>query len=116
MLRTTDDYLALIEGEQPAFEPGTSVAYGNSGYLLLGGMIERASGQDYYEYVRQHVCRRAGMHRAGHLQLDHIEDFAHGYTHIEWEGPDHPEYRTDNVFQYPVHGSAAMPSTRARRN
>ena len=107
VLRTTDDYLALIEGEQPTFEPGTSAAYGNSGYLLLGGMIERASGQDYYEYVRQHVCRPAGMHRAGHLQLDHIEDFAHGYTHIEWEGPDHPEYRTDNVFQYPVHGSAA---------
>jgi CubicO group peptidase (beta-lactamase class C family) len=106
-LRSTTDYLELIKGEQPSFEPGTSTAYGNSGYLLLGGIIERASGQDYYEYVRQHVCRRAGMERAGHLQLDRIEDFAHGYTHIEWEGPAHPEYRTDNIFQYPVHGNAA---------
>jgi CubicO group peptidase (beta-lactamase class C family) len=106
-LRTTADYLDVIKGEQPSFEPGTSSAYGNSGYLLLGGMIERASGQDYYEYVREHVCRRAGMERAGHLQLDRIEDFAHGYTHLEWEGPAHPEFRTDNIFQYPVHGNAA---------
>jgi CubicO group peptidase (beta-lactamase class C family) len=105
-LRTTADYLDVIKGEQPSFEPGTSSAYGNSGYLLLGGIIERASGQDYYEYVREHVCRRAGMQRAGHVQLDRIEDFAHGYTHIEWEGPAHPEYRTDNIFQYPVHGSS----------
>ena len=106
-LRTAAAYLALIEGEQPAFEPGTGRAYGNSGYLILGGMIERAAEQDYYDYVRQHVCRAAGMERAGHLELDRIEDFAHGYTHIEWEADDHPDYKTDNIFQYPVRGSAA---------
>lgn len=107
VLRTTVDYLSLIHGEEPSFEPGTSAEYGNSGYLLLGGIIERASGEDYYDYLRRHVCEAAGMQRAGHLHLDHIEDFAHGYTHTEWEGPDHPEYRTDNLFQYPVRGSAA---------
>ncbi len=105
-LRTTAAYLELIEGEQPAFEPGSARAYGNSGYLILGGMIERAAGQDYYDYVREHVCRPAGMERAAHLELDQVEDFAHGYTHIEWQAPDHPEYRTDNIFQYPVRGSA----------
>jgi CubicO group peptidase (beta-lactamase class C family) len=47
------------------------------------------------------------MERAAHLELDHIEDFAHGYTHIEWEGAAHPDHRTDNLFQYPVRGSAA---------
>ena len=106
-LRTTAAYLELIEGEQPAFEPGSATAYGNSAYLLLGGIIERASGQDYYEYIRQHVCIPAGMARAAHLELDQVVDFAHGYTYIEWEGPDHPEYRTDNIFQYPVRGNAA---------
>jgi CubicO group peptidase (beta-lactamase class C family) len=36
-----------------------------------------------------------------------VADFAHGYTTIEWEGPAHPDVRTDNIFQYPVRGSAA---------
>jgi CubicO group peptidase (beta-lactamase class C family) len=106
-LRTTADYLDLIPGEQPVFEPGTSTAYSNSGYLLLGAIIERVSGEDYYDHVRENVCRRAGMLRAEHLQLDSTEDFAHGYTHIEWEGEDHPDRLTDNIFQYPVRGSAA---------
>ena len=106
-LRTTEDYLALIEGEEPRFEPGTRTAYGNAGFVLLGGIIERISGVDYYEYVRQEVCRRAGMRGAGHLQLYQVVDFAHGYTHVEWEGPPHPDHRTDNIFQYPVRGSAA---------
>lgn len=106
-LRTTDDYLALIEGAQPAFEPGTSTSYGNAGFVLLGGIIERTTGTDYYDYVQDHVCRRAGMARAAHVALDSVTDFAHGYTHVEWEGAAHPEYRTDNIFQYPVRGSAA---------
>lgn len=106
-LRTTDAYLALVEGEQPSFSPGTATAYGNSGYVLLAGIIERVTGADYYDHVREHVCRRAGMARAEHLQLDHVTDFAHGYTTVEWEGPAHPEYRTDNLFQYPVRGSGA---------
>lgn len=106
-LRTTDAYLALVEGEQPAFEPGTATAYGNSGFVLLGGMIERVTGRSYYDVVRDDVCRRAGMARAEHVQLDHVEDVAHGYTTVEWEGPAHPDRRTDNVFQYPVRGSAA---------
>jgi CubicO group peptidase (beta-lactamase class C family) len=106
-LRTTDAYLALVEGEQPSFPPGTATAYGNSGYVLLAGIIERVTGTDYYDHVRDRVCRAAGMARAEHLQLDHVADFAHGYTHIEWEAPPHPAYRTDNVFQYPVRGSGA---------
>jgi CubicO group peptidase (beta-lactamase class C family) len=107
VLRTTDAYLELIDGSEPAFEPGTAAAYGNSGFVLLGAMVERVCGIDYYDYVRTSVCRRAGLERAAHLELDHIEDFAHGYTHIEWEGAAHPDFRTDNLFQYPVRGSAA---------
>ena len=106
-LRTTADYLALVEDHECAFEPGTATAYGNVGYVLLGGIVERGAATDYYEHLREHVCRPAGMARADHLHLDHVEDFAHGYTYVEWEARPHPEYRTDNVFQYPVRGSAA---------
>jgi CubicO group peptidase (beta-lactamase class C family) len=106
-LRTVGSYLTLIEGQQPAFEPGSATLYGNAGYLVLGGIIEAVSGRDYYEYVEEQVCRRAEMTRTAFLHLDRIADFAHGYTHIEWEGPQHPDYRTDNIFQYPVRGNPA---------
>lgn len=106
-LRTIQSYLEVIEGEVPAFEPGTNALYGSSGYLVLGAIIERISGTDYYDYVQQHICRVAGMERTEHLHLDQIADFAHGYTFEEWEGPAHPGYRTDNIFQYPVRGNSA---------
>jgi CubicO group peptidase (beta-lactamase class C family) len=44
-----------------AFEPGTRSRYSNTGFLLLGAIIEKVTGQDYYDYVRQHVFVPAGM-------------------------------------------------------
>jgi D-alanyl-D-alanine carboxypeptidase len=31
------------------------------GFLLLGNIIEKVTGQSYYDYVRQHVYQPAGM-------------------------------------------------------
>lgn len=44
-----------------AFEPGTRWEYSNRGYVLLGAIIERVTGQNYYEYVRDRVFIPAGM-------------------------------------------------------
>lgn len=43
------------------FEPGTKYNYTNSGYVLLGKIIETASGQSYHDYMKQHVIDRAGL-------------------------------------------------------
>jgi len=42
------------------FEPGTRWSYSNSGYYLLGLIIERVSGQPYADYVRDHVIAASG--------------------------------------------------------
>ena len=39
------------------FNPGQRHAYSNVGYLLLGRLIEHASGQKYEGYVKQHVLK-----------------------------------------------------------
>jgi N-acyl-D-amino-acid deacylase len=46
------------------FDPGTRYAYSNFGYLLLGRIIERASGRSYFDYVRSAVFAPAGITRA----------------------------------------------------
>jgi len=45
------------------FEPGTRFSYTNSGFYLLGLIIEKVSGQDYYQYLQEHVWNPLEMTR-----------------------------------------------------
>jgi CubicO group peptidase (beta-lactamase class C family) len=47
------------------FEPGERFAYSNSGYLLLGYIVEKASGLSYEQFVRQFVFEPLGMKDSG---------------------------------------------------
>jgi D-alanyl-D-alanine carboxypeptidase len=54
--------LVAVFAELPLeFEPGTRFSYSNSGYYLLGLVVEQVSGQRYAEYLRQHVYAPAGL-------------------------------------------------------
>jgi D-alanyl-D-alanine carboxypeptidase len=64
-LRSLEDYERLNGARSPDFAPGSKFAYSNYGYILLGLIIEKASGQDYYDYVQRHVFRVAGMNATG---------------------------------------------------
>ncbi len=57
--------------DQPlGFEPGKRFAYSNSGYVLLGYIVERASGQSYEQYVEEALFKPVGMTNSGY---DHHE-------------------------------------------
>lgn len=47
------------------FEPGARMSYSNSGWILLGEVIERLSGLTYGEYMRRHVFAPLSMERSG---------------------------------------------------
>jgi CubicO group peptidase (beta-lactamase class C family) len=66
-LRTHDDYIRLFGERAPEHAPGAEHRYSNYGFILLGAIIERVSGQDYYAYVRDHVFKPAGMTRTDSL-------------------------------------------------
>ncbi|NYV72947.1 serine hydrolase [Streptomyces sp. UH6] len=51
----------LVRGSEPGFAPGAAWAYSNSGYHLLGAIVEKVAGVSYYDYVRQNVFAVAGM-------------------------------------------------------
>ncbi|HLY63826.1 MAG TPA: serine hydrolase domain-containing protein [Terriglobia bacterium] len=69
-LRTLQDYINLLGKRGPEFAPGSRWEYSNYGFLLLGVVIERVSGQSYYDYVRDHVYKPAGMDSTGSLAED----------------------------------------------
>jgi len=48
------------------FEPGTKWNYSNSGYVLLGYLIEKISGQSYAEFVQQNIFTPLGMKDSGY--------------------------------------------------
>lgn len=68
-LRSVSDYMTLVIGKPLGSEPGKYL-YSNSGYVLLGAILERITGQSYYDYVRDHIFRPAGMTRSFYHEMD----------------------------------------------
>lgn len=79
-LRHNRDFLPLFRDEPLLFEPGTSERYSNSGFVLLGEIIGKASGEEYYDYVREHILEPAGMTESGYFEGDDVTpNVATGY-------------------------------------
>jgi CubicO group peptidase (beta-lactamase class C family) len=61
---TPTDLIAVFQDLPVEFAPGARWAYNNSGYILLGAIIEAASGMPYAEYVEQRIFEALGMRHA----------------------------------------------------
>jgi CubicO group peptidase (beta-lactamase class C family) len=70
------------------FQPGEQGRYSNSGYVVLGYIIERASGQSYETFLQQNIFEPVHMENTGYDRED--GSLAVGYTgfHARWEKPD----------------------------
>src|SRR5450759_1659466 len=106
-IRTLKDYLPLFVNQPPAFEPGTRNSYSNAGYVVLGLVIERLSGADYYTYVREHIFKPVGMTRTGSFSVDSLPpNTAIGYTRGDENAPLNTPLRP-NSRDLPGRGSSA---------
>lgn len=80
-LLTLTDYFQLVKDQPLAFEPGSRRQYSNAGYIVLGLLVERLSGDSYYSYVRKHIFEPAGMTRTASWRFDSLPpNTAIGYT------------------------------------
>ena len=85
-LTTIASFFPLFVNDPLSFAPGEKFQYSNAGYLVLGAIIEKVSGQDYYSYVREHIYEPAGMLNTGFYEPGKdIPNLAVGYTRM---GPD----------------------------
>ncbi|HKC64122.1 MAG TPA: serine hydrolase domain-containing protein, partial [Pyrinomonadaceae bacterium] len=106
-LKTLADLLPLFVNDPLAFEPGEKVKYSNAGFVVLGLIIERLSGQSYYDYVREHIFKPAGMTNTDSYERDQkVPNLAIGYTNMGPSGPQ-PGPRRENTPTLPGKGSAA---------
>jgi CubicO group peptidase (beta-lactamase class C family) len=106
LYRSVDDWMPLIRNDSLQFEPGTRWSYSNTGMLVLGKVIEKASGQDYFAYVREHVAKPAGMTSTDAYELDRVNrNLAVGYER-EGEDANGPVWR-NNIFQHVIRGGPA---------
>ena len=103
-IRTTRDFLPQFAYKQPNFPPGTGVRYNNCAFVLLGLVIEQATGMTYRDYVREHVFARAGMKGADFCALDGVNaELAEGYKTVVQE--DGTRTWKKNIYSYPPVGS-----------
>ena len=61
---TRDSVYKIISRYPPLFAPGTMEVYSNTGYWLLGRIVEKASGVRYEEYVEKRIFAPLGMSRS----------------------------------------------------
>jgi CubicO group peptidase (beta-lactamase class C family) len=100
--RTVGEMLKQFVSEPLSSPPGQRFDYSNAGYILLGAVIEKASGQSYYDYVRDHVFKPAGMRDTDFYELDtEPRNLATGFM----DGPGGT--RLSNIFDLDVKGSPA---------
>jgi CubicO group peptidase (beta-lactamase class C family) len=105
-LRSVADYVPLFVDQPLDFAPGSQYSYSNSGYILLGLVIERVSGEDYYDYVSKHIFAAAGMGSTGAFALDDLPpNTAVGYTQLN-ESIEWTDVWRDNVFVLPMRGAS----------
>jgi CubicO group peptidase (beta-lactamase class C family) len=80
-LTTIESHLPLFVAKPLLFEPGTKRSYSNAGFIVLGLVIEKVSEETYYDYVREHLFKPAGMINTDNYYIDaDVPNLALGYT------------------------------------
>ena len=73
--------IARFKDRPLAFAPGEKMSYSNSGYILLGAVIEKVSGQSYADFLRARILDPLKMNATGYDRLDTlIKGRAAGYS------------------------------------
>ena len=96
--------LPLFLDENPKYIMGDKFSYNGAGYILLGLIIQHASGMEYFDYIRTHLFKKIGMNESDFIALDTVKkDTAEGYIPIK-DGDNHIKGWRRNIYAVPAYG------------
>ena len=102
---TTADFLPQFVYKSPNFPPGQGCRYCNCGYVLLGLAIEKVSGLEYRDYVRQQIFAAAGMAHSDFFRQDRVNpNVAEGSDPIRDAAGTISGWKK-NIYSFPPVGS-----------
>lgn len=116
MYRDIDDQIELFAQDELMFSPGEGESYSNGGFLVLGKIVESASGMSYYDYVREYIYKPAGMTNSDCYDMDiPVKNLASGYTSSPMGGMPEDGARwleesnglRENIFMHSIKGGPA---------
>ena len=85
---TKDEMLTMIVNGKPDFEPGTKHGYSNSGYLVLGLILEKVTGRSYAENLEKRITGKIGLKdtymATGNIDVNNKEALTYMYL-SEWK-------------------------------
>jgi CubicO group peptidase (beta-lactamase class C family) len=85
--RTLEDYKPIVKEKSLNYKPGTQWAYCNTGFILLGAIIEKATGRDYWDYIKEHIYDPSDMDNTiGFDRNKTLPNLAMGYGKVQEEG------------------------------
>lgn len=97
-LETPWDYLPLFDSKEMKFQPGTRTSYSNGGYVLLGALIEKISGQKYRDFMQQSVFEPLGMRSTGFYAFNDLP------KNTAWGYMSDGDSLVSNFYQLPIRG------------
>lgn len=108
ILRQVRDHIPLFVDEPLSFEPGERMQYSNAGYILLGAIIEKVSGENYFDYVRSHIFKPSGMTNTDFNEADiDTPNLAAGYTNfLDSRGDDYQQFHLGQRRNTSLYGGA----------
>ncbi len=83
---------AIWEAHPLRFEPGTRWSYSNSGYFLLGMIVERTSGLSYGDYVTRNIIKPLGLKHTSFPKVIQNKPGAKGYAYVKGEQKLMPDW------------------------
>jgi CubicO group peptidase (beta-lactamase class C family) len=77
---TPTELVDFFKNEPVDFQPGEKFDYNNSGYVVLGHIIELVSGETYADYIQKYIFDKAGMCHSGYASdAALVNNRAYGY-------------------------------------
>ena len=104
-IKITEDFLPQFIHKAPNFAPGQGCRYCNCSFVLLGLMIEKATGMSYRDYVRKNIFEKAKMSQSDFYDVTYVhERVAEGCDPLRNEEGEIEGWKK-NIYSFPPIGS-----------